>query len=130
MALPQIISRNQKQIIGEIIRGSDLTVLGSGGFTEAAVYEGICSTYVCPVGKKAKVRGTFTTVALGTNTVLICRIADLSRGTNVEVARAIANQSIQFEATLSNDDRIQFSGDNAADDGTAECIAVITELPE
>jgi len=131
MTLPQVIARNQAQSIGEIIRGSDITVLGSGGSTEAAVFEGVVSTYAPPVGKKAKIRGTFTAIALGSNTVLTARLADLSRGTAVDVARATAaGQSVQFTGTLTSDDRVLFGGDNAANDGTAECVITIVELPE
>lgn len=127
----KLTTRNQAQVIGEIIRGSNITVLGSGGFNEAAVFEGVISNYAPPTGKKAKVRGTFTVVALGTNTVLICRILDFSRGLNVDVLRlTAAGASGDFEATLSNDDRISFSGDNIANDGIAECVIRIIELPE
>jgi len=130
MALPQIISRNQQQNVRRIHRGSRITVLGSGGFTQAAVFEGIVNTYQPAAGKTALIRGSFTSVSMGTNTRMGAMVTDQSLGLNIELAvTTAANQTIDFQTVLSDDDIVSFFGDNAADDGTAHCEIEVTERP-
>jgi len=130
MTLPQIIARNKSQNIGSFLRGSVITVLGSGGLTEAAVFNGIVSTYEPPAGKRARVKGIFTCRTLGTNTVVICRVFDQNAGQFTDLVRLTANNTTgSFETELEPDNVILFGGDNAADDGTASCIIEIEELP-
>lgn len=130
MALPQIIARNQQQQIARIKRGSRATVLGSGGVTEATVFEGPISTYAVPTGKNGLVKGSFIGTVMGTNTVLGVRVFDQSRALGVALAQVTAaNIRVAFETVLGPDDRIQFTGNNAANDGSAECEMEIQERP-
>jgi len=130
MALPQVISRNQQQQISRILRGSRLTVFGSGGSTEAAVYEGGILSYTVPNGKTALVKGSFIGTVLGSNTVMSVRAFDQSRGLGVVLASVTAvNVAVAFDAVLGEDEVINFTADNAANDGSAECVIEIQERP-
>jgi len=130
MALPQIISRNQTQGIRRIKRGSRLTVFGSGGQTEAAVFEGGILSYTVPAGKNAIVKGNFIVTVLGSNTIMSVRSFDNSSGLGVILASAIAaNVPVSFETVLGSDDVINFTADNGANDGSAECEIEVQERP-
>jgi len=130
MALPQIVSRNQSQVIRRIKRGSRLTVFGSGGQTEAAVFEGGILSYTVPAGKNAIVTGNFIVTVLGSNTVMSVRSFDNSSGLGVILAsRTAANVPISFQTVLGSDDVINFTADNAANDGSAECEIEVEERP-
>lgn len=120
---------NQVQKINEVLRGSRITLLGSGGFTEAQVGTGVVSTYACPVGKKALVKGTFTAVALGTNTNMGARVFDNTTGFASQLCILTALGQASFTVILTSNERIQFFGDNAANDGTAACTISIQEAP-
>lgn len=126
-----IVPLNQVQQLNRQIRGSRLTNLGSGGYTEAAVFEGVISTYSPAAGNKALVKGTFSTVGLGSNTLLRVQQFDNSRGLRVDLELIDTTSTAKnFECTLSSDDTIEFLGNNAANDGVAECVIEITETPE
>jgi len=130
MALPQIVSRNQTQGIRRIKRGSRLTVFGSGGQTEAPVFEGGILSYTVPAGKNAIVTGNFIVTVLGSNTIMSVRSFDNSSGLGVILASATAaNVPISFSTVLGSDDVINFTADNGANDGSAECEIEVQERP-
>lgn len=127
----KLTSRNQSQQIGSFLRGSVITVLGNTGtFTEAAVFNGIVSTYEPPPGKRARIKGVFACRLLGTNTFVTCRMFDQNAGQFIDLVSLTANHTQErFEIELEPDNVIVFTGDNEADDGTASCIIEIEELP-
>jgi len=134
MAIAQLISRTQVNVINKIIRGGLYTVVGSGGVTEAAISTGGILGYSLPAGKKAKFKGTITGTAFGTNTRMSIAIFDNSAGRLILVGTVInidgPNVSKQFEGVLENDDfDFTINGNNAANDGSLTCIMEIEELP-
>jgi len=130
MGLPVITPRNQVQRIGSFLRGSSITVLGSGSQTETAVFNGVVSTYEPPAGKRARVKGIFVARAMGSNTVLICRVFDQNAAQFTDLVRlTAAGTQGSFDIELEPDNVVLFAGDNAADDGSASCIMEVEELP-
>ncbi len=130
MTLPQIISRNQTQRINKGIYGSVVTGLGSGSSTTAGFGLGNIASYSPPTGKKALVRGIFSLVALGSNTNMFVRYFDQSLGRLARIA--VINSSTPnatFEVVLTDDDVLNFSADNSANDGSADCTIEVEELP-
>jgi len=67
---------------------------------------------------------------MGTNTIMGAQVFDNSRGLNTRiVAVNAAGQTDSGEATLTSDDQVDFFGDNAANDGTADSYMTVEELP-
>lgn len=122
-------ARNTTQRISEILRGSRLTVWGSGGFTESQVGDGIVTTYSPPAGKKARIKGTLSVTSLGTNTRLGIGIFDSVTTFIDEIQTLNAVGSTYFEVLIGPNQNLIFTGDNVANDGTGGCAISIEELP-
>ncbi len=130
MVLPVVISRNQTQRLNRQIRGSLVTVLGSGGSTQAGFADGIVTGYEPPENKKAIVRGQISLRAIGSNTTMSINTFDQSAGRISKIATISSSVLIsQFEVVLQNDMVLNFSGDNSANDGSLDCNIEIEELP-
>ena len=122
--------RNTSQRIGSIERGSNVTVLGSGGNTETVNFGGGISTYSPPAGKKARIKIRVSAIAMGTNTLMGAVLTDNSRGIDTRIAVLAANgENASGEATLTDDDNVGFFGNNAANDGTLDAYMTVEELP-
>ena len=130
MGLPQISARNQTQKLNRAIRGSLVTVLGSGGSTQAGFADGIVTGYEPPENKKAIIRGQIALRALGTNTTMSINTFDTTAGKISKIATVSSAILVShFEVILQNNMVLLFSGDNAADDGSLDCNIEIEELP-
>ena len=112
------------------IRGGIMTVVGSGGFTEAGISQGAWSTYRAAVGNRAIIKGSLVLNALGTNVFIEATVFDNVNGRIIPVARVDANQpSDKFEVEVDRELTPGVRGDNAANDGSCEVIAYIHEVP-
>ena len=123
-------ARNQTQKLNRQIRGSIVTVLGSGGSTQAGFADGVVTGYEPPEGKKAIIKGQISLKAIGSNTLMGINTFDQGAGRISRIATvSAAVLTSRFEIVLQNDMVLNFSGDNNANDGSLDCNIEIEELP-
>jgi len=122
MALPQIISRNQKQsLLQNVQDDGNPSTIGSGT---------TITMYTCPAGKVALVTSLLVRfTGLGGNTSLfvnarVRRLREDTTGTEASMVES-AGQGIRLEAT----ETITLTGNNAADNGSAFFVISVAELP-
>lgn len=121
---------NTLQKVPTQIRGGIFTVVGSGGFTEAAISQGGWATYRGAVGNRAIIKGSLVLNALGTNVFIEATVFDTVNGRIVPIARVDATQPTdRFETEVDRNFTMGVRGDNPANDGSCEIIAFIHEVP-
>jgi len=136
MAIAQLTSRNQVNVINKVLRGGLYTVIGSGGVTEASISSGGILGYSVPAGKRAVFKGTITVTAFGNNNRISVNIFDNVAGRIIQVGSqtnnpaGALNQSKDFQGVLENSDYdFTINGNSGANDGSATIIMEIEELP-
>jgi len=136
MALPQVISRNQAQVVSKFAIGSRLTVWGSGGVTEAIVGTEAMSTYRVPTGKRAIIKGTLVVESGTDHTYGSLRKFSGSSSLTTEVclvgiggeANLRGQESFEVEFD-DNGDFFTFSASGTPNDMDGGCLATVEELP-
>lgn len=86
--------------------------------------------YTCPAGKRASILNfSDTNIALGANTTMWPRVKGqkLRSSGAIETVLTIENASISM--TLVPGDTVDFLGNNAGNNGTANYILTVQELP-
>jgi len=138
MAIAQLISRNQVNVINKIDRGGLYTAITSGGVTEAAIDQGGLLGYSVPAGKKAKFKGTLVVTIGGSQGRVSVAVVDNVAGRIVPVGSAnllVAstpdlNRTVEFSGVLENSN-MDFTviGDQGAGGASASIMVEIEELP-
>jgi len=134
MAIAQLTSRNQVNVINKVLRGGLYTVVGSGGVTESSISSGGILGYSVPAGKRAKFKGVITPTAFGSNQKMAINIFDNVAGRIIQIksmrSTTQIDDSFAFEGVLENSDYdFIINGNNAQNDGSLTCIMEIEELP-
>lgn len=133
-----IIAKTAAQKAQGVTRGGRLTVLGSGGATELDINAGGLLNYIVPLGKRAIIKGSINVTVWGANTSLDVEVFDNSSGRLIPVLHLINVAGVlvggTFELEVSHvvgalRSEIQVHGDNGANNGTAEWIASVQEIP-
>jgi len=127
-----IIAKTSAQKLGSFTRGGRLTVLGSGGFTESPINAGGLAVYTCPAGKIAKVKGNIVWTVAGATpqTFIEVHVFDNVSGRSIPQIRInTVGDSASFEFDLLPVQDIIPRGSTLPNDGGAEWLATITELP-
>lgn len=134
-----IQAKNVSQKSQSILRGGIVSGIGTAIGSELDMFQGGLLDYDVPSFKTARIRGSFTIIALGANSFLQIELFDTRAGRIISVGRGTTiNQTVPFDFLMvqlrafpenSQDYDLQSHGDNVANNGSLQWQAEITELP-